>query len=97
MLGDIASELCTGQKNEPQMGKRENEGKKEKKQKKERKEKRKQYRGLYLNPLSVPRARVCECASVHMRACEGVYVRVRARKRLAQRDSKVGDWVDLLP
>ena len=50
--------LCTGQKNQPQMGKRENEGKKEKKQKKERKEKRKQDRGLYLNPLSVPRARV---------------------------------------
>ena len=45
------------------MGKRENEGKKEKKQKKERKEKRKQYRGLYLNPISVPRART--------RACEG--------------------------
>ena len=45
------------------MAKRENEGKKEKKQKKERKEKRKQYRGLYLNPLSVPRART--------RACEG--------------------------
>ena len=40
------------------MGKRENEGKKEKNQKKERKEKRKQYQGLYLNPLSVPRARV---------------------------------------
>ena len=45
------------------MAKRENEGKKEKKQKKERKEKRKQYRGLYLNPISVPRART--------RACEG--------------------------
>ena len=45
------------------MGKRENEGKKEKKQKKERKEKRKQYRGLLLNPISVPRART--------RACEG--------------------------
>ena len=40
------------------MAKRENEGKKEKKQKKERKEKRKQYRGLCLNPISVPRA--CE-------------------------------------
>ena len=39
------------------MAKRENEGKKEKKQKKERKEKRKQYRGLLLNPISVPRAR----------------------------------------
>ena len=60
-MGDIAPELCTGQKNEPQMGKRENEGKKEKKQKKERKEKRKQDGGLYLNPLSVPRARVREC------------------------------------
>ena len=48
---------------EPDMAKRENEGKKEKKQKKERKEKRKQYRGLYLNPISVPRART--------RACEG--------------------------
>ena len=45
------------------MAKRENEGKKEKKQKKERKEKRKQYRGLLLNPISVPRART--------RACEG--------------------------
>ena len=43
------------------MGKRENEGKKEKKQKKERKEKRKQYRGLYLNPISVPRARTRAC------------------------------------
>ena len=39
------------------MGKRENEGKKEKKQKKERKIKRKQYGGLLLNPISVPRAR----------------------------------------
>ena len=48
---------------EPDMAKRENEGKKEKKQKKERKEKRKQYRGLLLNPISVPRART--------RACEG--------------------------
>ena len=45
------------------MAKRENEGKKEKKQKKERKIKRKQYRGLLLNPISVPRART--------RACEG--------------------------
>ena len=45
------------------MAKRENEGTKEKKQKKERKGKRKQYRGLYLNPISVPRART--------RACEG--------------------------
>ena len=43
------------------MGKRENEGKKEKKQKKERKEKRKQYRGLCLNPISVPRARTRAC------------------------------------
>jgi len=48
---------------EPDMAKRENEGKKEKKQKKERKEKRKQYRGLLLNPISAPRART--------RACEG--------------------------
>ena len=39
------------------MAKRENEGKKEKKQKKKRKIKRKQYRGLLLNPVSVPRAR----------------------------------------
>ena len=46
---------------EPDMAKRENEGKKEKKQKKERKEKRKQYRGLYLNPISVPRARTRAC------------------------------------
>ena len=45
------------------MGKRENEGKKEKKQKKERMVKRKQYRGLLLNPISVPRTRT--------RACEG--------------------------
>ena len=52
-----AGELCTGKRKEPDMAKRENEGKKEKKQKKERKEKRKQYRGLYLNPISVPRAR----------------------------------------
>ena len=52
----------TGKRKEPDMAKRENEGKKEKKQKKERKEKRKQYRGLYLNPISVPRAstRACE-------------------------------------
>ena len=51
------------------MSKRENEGKKEKKQKKERKEKRKQDGGLYLNPVSVPRARTCAhtCAS----ACVG--------------------------
>ena len=55
------------------MGKRENEGKKEKKQKKERKEKRKQYRGLYLNPLSVPRARVGE--------------RIRARTRTRTRET----------
>ena len=48
---------------EPDMAKRENEGKKEKKQKKERKIKRKQDRGLLLNPISVPRART--------RACEG--------------------------
>ena len=61
VMGDIALELCTGQKNEPQMGKRENEGKKEKKQKKERKIKRKQYRGLYLNPISVPHARTRAC------------------------------------
>ena len=43
------------------MSKRENEGKKEKKQKKERKEKRKQDGGLYLNPVSVPRARTRAC------------------------------------
>ena len=42
---------------------KERKKKKEKKQKKERKVKRKQYRGLYLNPISVPRARA--------RACEG--------------------------
>ena len=58
----VAGELKQHRK-EPDMAKRENEGKKEKKQKKERKEKRKQYRGLYLNPISVPRART--------RACEG--------------------------
>ena len=58
-----AGELCTTKRKEPDMGKRENEGKKEKKQKKERKEKRKQYRGLCLNPISVPRTRT--------RACEG--------------------------
>ena len=58
-----AGELCTIQRKEPDMAKRENEGKKEKKQKKESKEKRKQYRGLLLNPISVPRART--------RACEG--------------------------
>ena len=52
------------------MGKRENEGKKEKKQKKERKEKRKQYRGLYLNPLLVPRARAYACERVRTRARE---------------------------
>ena len=52
-----AGELCTTRRKEPDMAKRENEGKKEKKQKKERKEKRKQYRGLLLNPISVPRAR----------------------------------------
>ena len=52
-----AGELCTSQRKEPDMAKRENEGKKEKKQKKERKIKRKQYRGLLLNPISVPRAR----------------------------------------
>ena len=43
------------------MSKRENEGKKEKNQKKERKEKRKPYRGLCLNPISVPRARTRAC------------------------------------
>ena len=59
----VAGKLCTTKRKEPNMGKRENEGKKEKKQKKERKEKRKQYRGLFLNPISVPRART--------RACEG--------------------------
>ena len=56
-----AGELCTGKRKEPGMAKRENEGKKEKKQKKEWKEKRKQYRGLYLNPISVPRARTRAC------------------------------------
>ena len=56
-----ADELCTTRRKEPDMAKRENEGKKEKKQKKERKEKRKQYRGLYLNPISVPRARTRTC------------------------------------
>ena len=59
----VAGELCTTKRKEPDMGKRENEGKKEKKQKKERKVKRKQYRGLCLNPISVPCART--------RACEG--------------------------
>ena len=59
----VVDELCTGKRKETKMSKRENEGKKEKKQKKERKEKRKQYRGLLLNPISVPRART--------RACEG--------------------------
>ena len=59
----VAGELCTDKRKETKMSKRENEGKKEKKQKKERKEKRKQYRGLLLNPTSVPRART--------RACEG--------------------------
>jgi len=60
----VAGELCTTQRKEPDMAKRENEGKKEKKQKKEKKEgKRKQDRGLLLNPISVPRART--------RACEG--------------------------
>ena len=58
-----AGELCTTQRKEPDLAKRENEGKKEKKQKKERKEKRKQDGGLLLNPVSVPRAR--------SRACEG--------------------------
>lgn len=52
-----AGELCTTQRKELNMSKRENEGKKEKKQKKERKIKRKQYGGLLLNPISVPRAR----------------------------------------
>ena len=59
----VAGELCTGKRKEPDMAKRENEGKKEKKQKKERKIKRKQDGGLLLNPISVPRART--------RACEG--------------------------
>ena len=60
---DDAGELCTTKRKDPDMGKRENEGMKEKKQKKERKIKRKQYGGLLLNPISVPRART--------RACEG--------------------------
>ena len=68
-----AGELCTTKRKDPDMGKRENEGKKEKKQKKERKEKRKQYRGLYLNPISVPRART--------RACEGRREELRAYRR----------------
>ena len=59
----VAGELCTTRRKEPDMAKRENEGKKEKKQKKERKIKRKQDGGLLLNPISVPRART--------RACEG--------------------------
>ena len=54
-----AGELCTTRRKEPDMAKRENEGKKEKKQKKERKIKRKQYGGLSLNPISVPRTRTC--------------------------------------
>ena len=58
-----AGELCTTRRKEPDLAKRENEGKKEKKQKKERKIKRKQYGGLLLNPISAPRART--------RACEG--------------------------
>ena len=53
-----AGELCTGKRKEPDLAKRENEGKKEKKQKKERKEKRKQDGGLLLNPLlTIPRTR----------------------------------------
>ena len=63
-----AGELCTTRRKEPDMAKRENEGKKEKKQKKERKEKRKQYRGLYLNPISVPRARTRACERMRI-AC----------------------------
>ena len=63
-----AGELCTTRRKEPDMAKRENEGKKEKKQKKERKEKRKQYRGLYLNPISVPRARTRACERMRL-AC----------------------------
>ena len=51
---------------DPDMAKRENEGKKEKKQKKERKEKRKQDRGLLLNPISVPRARTRACEGRHL-------------------------------
>ena len=61
-----AGELCTTQRKEPDMAKRENEGKKEKKQKKERKEKRKQDRGLLLNPISVPRARTRACEGRHL-------------------------------
>ncbi len=57
----VAGELCTTRRKEPDMAKRENAGKKEKKQKKERKIKRKQYRGLLLNPVSVPRARTRAC------------------------------------
>ena len=53
----VVDELCTGKRKEPDLAKRENEGKKEKKQK------RKQDGGLLLNPISVPRART--------RACEG--------------------------
>ena len=87
-MGDIVPELCTDQKNQPQMGKRENEGKKEKKQKKERKVKRKQDRGLYLNPLSVPRVRVRVCAYACAYACG------RAWRRAIP---EVSDWVDLPP
>ena len=47
----VAGELCTTQRKEPDLAKRENEGKKEKKQKKERKIKRKQDGGLLLNPI----------------------------------------------
>ena len=57
----VAGELCTGKRKEPDLAKRENEGKKEKKQKKERKIKRKPYEGLLLNPISVPRARTRAC------------------------------------
>ena len=44
-----AGELCTGKRKEPDMAKRENEGKKEKKQKKERKKgrKRENKTGVY--------------------------------------------------
>ena len=44
-----AGELCTTQRKEPDMAKRENEGKKEKKQKKERKKgrKRENKTGVY--------------------------------------------------
>ena len=56
-----AGELCTGKRKEPDLAKRENEGKKEKKQKKERKIKRKQDGSLLLNPISVPRARTRTC------------------------------------